>query len=169
MAKKKEAGPTPEEASRAADSASRAAQFTRQLREMPGLAARESAATAALGMRGRGRGLYTAGAMKGAGVTGQVARGQAALEAPELEQKASKKVAGQKQMIMQEIENLRKAKRYNKGSVQGLSYLAEGDPELAKFIEEQVASAPHKSESETDKSRNFGDDVKDAVSYLKFW
>lgn len=168
MKELKPLGATAQEAQRARDEAERKSTFSRQLKEMPGLAARESAATAALGIRGRGRGLYTAGATRGAGITGQAARGQAALEATDIEQKAAKKVAGQKQMIMQEIENLRKAKRYDKAGVNGLMYLAEGDGELVKFINDQAASAPSKSESETEKSRTIGDDIKDVTTYLGF-
>ena len=167
---KKKAGATGGEAARAQQSKDRAATFQRQLGEMPGMAAREAAAAGAMAYgRQRGRGGAMLAGLRDVGITGQKARGQAALEATELSEKASKKVAGQKQMIMQEIENLRKAKRHDKASVEALSYLAEGDPELMEFINQQAASAPGKSQSAEEKNRNFGDDVKDAVSYLKFW
>ena len=155
------------ESARAGQSKARAATFQRQLGEMPGMAAREAAASGAMAYgRQRGRGGAMLAGLRDVGITGQKARGQAALEATELSEKASKKTAGQKQMIMQEIENLRKAKRYDKASVEALSYLAEGDPELTEFINQQAASAPGQSQSTKDKNRNIGDDIKDGLNYL---
>jgi len=161
---------TPGETSQAQQSKGRAANFQRQLKEMPGLAAREAAAAGALAYgRGKGRGGAMLSGLRGVGLTGEAARGQAALEATELSEKASKKTAGQKQMIMQEIENLRKAKRHDKDSVLALSYLAEGDAALVEFLQKQADSAPNKSESAKEGDRNLGSDIKDGISYLKFW
>ena len=143
--------------------------FTSELEEVPAAIQRGAAQAAAMGMRGRGRSMAGSAAsrqaMGDAAAKGAIAK----TEVTQQIQEAQKQTAGKKKAVLQEIEELRKAKRYDKQSVRELRSIYGDDPEMIAFIDAQVFKAPGKSQARTEGEKNIGHDIKEGLKYLKFW
>ena len=168
MAKKKTASASPQEIARGVAADQMRGEFERDLMALPGAVARGEAQTGALGLRGRGRGMYSAGQTRGLGAPIGAAPAQAGLEAKSKQAEIQKQNATNKKTVMQEIEELRKAGRYDKQEVLNLKAVYGGDQEMLDFIDAQAGSAPNKSQSKTDSEKTLGDDIKSFTKYLGF-
>tara|TARA_R110002020_G_scaffold50763_1_gene143532 strand:- start:32387 stop:32893 length:507 start_codon:yes stop_codon:yes gene_type:complete len=168
MAKKKTASASPQEIARGVAADQMRGEFERDLMALPGAVARGEAQTGALGLRGRGRGMYSAGQTRGLGAQIGAATAQAGLEAKSKQAEIQKQNATNKKTVMQEIEELRKAGRYDKQEVLNLKAVYGGDQEMLDFIDAQAGSAPNKSQSKTDSEKTLGDDIKSFTKYLGF-
>lgn len=168
MAKKKTGSVSKEELARGTAADQMRGEFEREVMAMPGAVARGEAQTGALGLRGRGRGMYSAGQTRGLGAQIGAATAQAGLEAKSKQAEIQKQNATNKKTVMREIEELRKAGRYDKTEVGNLRAVYGGDQEMLDFIDAQVTAAPGKSQSKTDADRTLGDDIKSFGKYLGF-
>ena len=157
-----------EEIARGTAAAQLRSEFAKQLAGLPAAVARGEAQTGALGLRGRGRGMYSAGQTRGLGAQIGAATAQAGLEAKSKEAEIQEQAASKKKAFLQEIENLRTAKRYDKSEVSKLKAIYGDSQEMLDFIDEQIKSAPGKSESQKDSERTLGSDIKGFTKYLGF-
>tara|TARA_R100001163_G_C5039802_1_gene178193 strand:- start:548 stop:1087 length:540 start_codon:yes stop_codon:yes gene_type:complete len=164
--KKELAGASKDEVARGTAAAQLRSEFAKQLAGVPAAVARGEAQTGALGLRGRGRNMFSAGQTRGLGAQIGAATAQAGLEVTEKKAEIQKQAASKKKAVMQEIENLRTAKRHDKAEVAKLKAIYGDDQEMLDFIEEQVQAAPSKSQSTVDSEKTLGDDVKDFVKYI---
>ena len=143
--------------------------FTSELEEIPAAIQRGAAQAAAMGMRGRGRGMAGSAAsrqaMGDAAAKGAIAK----TEVTQQIQEAQKQTAGKKKAVLQEIEELRKAKRYDKGAVRELKAIYGDDPEMVACIESQARNAPGQPQASTESEKNIGHDITEGLKYFKFW
>ena len=165
---KKTASASKEEVARGTAASQMRGEFERQLMAFPGAVARGEAQTGALGLRGRGRGMYSAGQTRGLGAQIGAATAQAGLEAKEKQAEIQKQTASKKKAVMQEIENLRTAKRYDKQEVLNLKAIYGDDQEMLDFIDGLAGAAPNKSQAKTESERTLGSDIKSFTKYLGF-
>ena len=142
--------------------------FTRQLEELPAAVARGASQAAAMGMRGRGRSMAGSAQSRQAMADAAMQGAQAKAEVTSQIQEAQKQTAGKKKALLAEIEELRKAKRYNKDAVGELRAIYGDDQEMLDFIDAKVEKAPTKSVSQEEGSRTLGGDIKQGLKYLGF-
>lgn len=159
---------SPEEMQRGEDAARRRKDLMKQLDEMPAAARREAARGAALNIRGGGRGLGRSAAMRGAGIGGEAAAVTAGIEATQAKQDIAKQAAEKKTAAFQEIQDMKAKGIYNRQAVVDMIARYGDDPEMVKYLTGLAEQAPIKSQSEKDKNRTLGDDIRGFASYFKF-